>query len=611
MTEQQVRSDLDIEPGYRIGRAENPDEYRLEELVSSGGEGTLWQATSPQRNGGRYRWAVKILHAHNFVPGHNETPDNAMERWYRRSRDALNATVQVRQEVPGVEGAIDVFPGPRPHPHGEPGTGRTLYVVSRWIDGVDLTRWLTTQRSFEQVCWVAEQLARIVDGIAGSEVQLVHRDISPANVMISRDGTRLFLIDFTFTVPTRSGSVTVVNNSGYTAPEARNGCGTLASDRYSYGGVISFLLTGVRPSEHAAATDCYDRLVRDGFPADLARHVVLPLAESPADRPTSLRDWAAALAEFDGRRHSDDHHRELDVTVDGFHTTTVTTLTGLGVTRLRLGSGRPRVFVTDTEAPQAPVVIRSATDGGGRAVDFVIAQNESLWFRSGTSWREAGRAVAGAGLVALRGPEGTVTAAVVDPVSDQLSTIEVTGADAPVRRDGGPYARRVFDAAIDHAGGLVIAAADPADELVILTGDDSDRLHLANVRTAAICSNRWGEPVCYAMGRTSELTVFERRYGRWMSIDPIAAPTRFEQIACIGLRGSTVVAAAGPDGLWVTDVATKRVPEWHRLSGEPCHRVALTVGAAWRIQVAALVDGRIELATERFGDGWSMSSLTR
>jgi hypothetical protein len=67
------------------------------------------------------------------------------------------------------------FPGDEPHPPGEHGQDRCLYVVSRWIEGDDLGVWRTRRdRSFDDVCDVLANLAAIVDGMAGLEKPVVH-----------------------------------------------------------------------------------------------------------------------------------------------------------------------------------------------------------------------------------------------------------------------------------------------------------------------------------------------------------------------------------------------------------------------------------------------------
>ncbi|MEV2224514.1 protein kinase [Nocardia vinacea] len=610
MTEHESAGAVDVQPGYNVGDSDNPDEYRLEASVGGGGEGAVWLATTYRRNGDKFRWAVKILHAEHLEAGHNESAADALERWYLRAQDSVHETDQVRREVPGVEGATRVFRGPRPHPPGEPGDVRTLYVVSPWIDGVDLTKWLKHSPTFAQVCDAAAKLAAIVDGIAESRVELVHRDISPANVMIDPESGKVSLIDFTFAVPTRSGPVTAIDNKGYTAPEAQKGHGSAAADRYSFGGVVFFLLTGRRPELTAAEGESYEQLVRANFPAEVATHVAALLSENPEDRPASLRLWAAELAELGERAPTRLHYADLDLTVDSYRTTTVTALGATVLSRVRLGPSVLRILIPDSGAPLGPVVVRSTTDGRGNTVDFVIDKGERIMVGRNGSWQDAGRAAAGAGLAVVRTATGSAMAFIVDPTRDRLSTMDVAD-DGTVRyATAGPYARRVLAATIDHTGVPVVALVSTGDDLVMVTGEDVDHLGLAEVRAAAVCSNPLGEPVCYAATAGSrELTTFEQRYGQWLSTGTITAPSRVDDIACVGQRDGITLATAGADGLWVAALPTGIRPDWQQLTDQHCHRVALKVGAAWRIQLAAIADGQVIVATEDFSGRWSTTPI--
>ena len=169
---------------------------------------------------------------------------------------SLHETAQLHDEVPGVVGAMRVFPGDEPHAPGESGHDRCLYVVSHWIDGDTLVDWRHRRdRSFDDICGVPTGLATIVDGLATREQPVVHRDISPDNVVVRPDG-KVRLIDFTFVRPPNTAAGTVaVFKGGYTAPEAGHGEVGLPADRYSFGAVAYYLLAGSEPAVVDAAAD--------------------------------------------------------------------------------------------------------------------------------------------------------------------------------------------------------------------------------------------------------------------------------------------------------------------------------------------------------------------
>ncbi|WP_410610283.1 serine/threonine protein kinase [Amycolatopsis sp. lyj-109] len=588
----------------RVGPPEAADRYVLRERISEGGEGEVWLAATARRDGDtEHRWAVKVLHAKHLSQEHYETPDQALGRWYRRAQEARDETSQL--VVPGVVGATEVFVGAPPHAPGFAEDSRTLYVVSRWIDGDDLTRWVRKRKpSFADICEIARQLAEIIDTIGTGPLAVHHRDISPSNVMVNAAG-QVHLIDFTFVVPTRSGPVTRVGTSGFTAPEGKDK-GTAEADRYSFGAVVYFLLMGQAPQETDAASTGRNALRRADFPDAVAGHIAALLATDPNDRPRSLRAWAAALRAMTAAVDAQAKRPrigDLDLAVDGTGTPTVVAI-GAGVKRARLAAGSLWTLVPDAAAPDFPVGVRAAVDGAGAAVQFVIDRSDRLWVGRSARWHEAGIAVADGGIAVVRQADGAVTAFVVDP--DGMLTAVTAGVGAPVRRiEERRYVRKVLAAALDSDGRPAIAVITPDDELAVTGTGGLDRLHPGSTAAAGLCLSSWGELQCHCVLRGSrELIVFEQRYGVWNKKSAVELPGSATDIACVGQRDGVTVAIAGDDGLWVTTSSDAAVPAWQRLAGEPSHRVALGVGAAWRLRLAAVLGGHVAVATEDFTGSW-------
>ncbi|MCP2167445.1 protein kinase domain-containing protein [Goodfellowiella coeruleoviolacea] len=598
-------------PGFHVGPPDDPDRYRLDEAVGRGGEGEVWLATTARRDGStRHRWAVKVLHAEHLQAGHDESPAQALARWHARVSESLDETSQLQHGVAGVVGASHVFIGAEPHPPGDEGDARTLYVVSPWIEGRNLVHWLKEQPTFEQVCAVAARLAEIVDGLASGPLAVVHRDISPANVVVQPSGS-VCLIDFTFAVPTRSGPVTAIRNPGYTAPEARAGSGSPEADRYSFGAVVHFLLTGRPPDESNAEADSRATLVRANFPAAVADHVAALLATDPARRPTALVPWVAELADKGAVRSRSLHYGDLDLAVDGSNTTVVTASGTTVLSRARLGAGAMWALVPDREAPTAPVSLRSATDGTGTTVDFVVDKAERLWVGRAGEWRDAGGAAPAGGIAIVRLANGSTAAFTVDPVADRLTRTEVR-VDGSLRRvAAGPHARRVLAAANDADGEPVVVAVAPDGELVGVAADDVRRLGPTGIAVAALCLNTWGELQCFAVpADTGGVITLDQLHGSWTPSGDVEVPGRVIDLACVGHRDGVTVAVACDEGLWVATHSDGLPAQWQRLTDQPCHRVALGVGAAWRLRLAAIVDGRVAVATEDFTGRWSTALRT-
>ncbi len=199
----------------------------------------------------------------------------------------------------------------------------TFFIAMEFVHGEDLGRvmrkaWTTGQ-------WVARPLAiRIVaaacEGLyyahtktddRGNPLKVVHRDISPQNILISFDGS-VKLVDFGIAKAadaqsmTRSGAIK--GKFAYMAPEQAAGKALdHRSDIFAIGLVLYELLTGVRPlkkdSELAtlqAAMQCDivpPSMVAD-VPPELDEVVMTALARAADDRYRDAREFQMALEEF-------------------------------------------------------------------------------------------------------------------------------------------------------------------------------------------------------------------------------------------------------------------------------------------------------------------------
>ncbi|MBX9721946.1 MAG: serine/threonine protein kinase [Candidatus Obscuribacterales bacterium] len=123
------------------------------------------------------------------------------------------------------------------------------YMSMEYIEGRNLQN-LSLQegpQSPERVLNWASQLANTLCYLHQQEPPVVHRDLSPDNILLRPDGS-LVLIDFgaakeiagTFTG-------TIIGKQAYIAPEQLKGSPSTKSDIYSLGATLFFLLTGQQP----------------------------------------------------------------------------------------------------------------------------------------------------------------------------------------------------------------------------------------------------------------------------------------------------------------------------------------------------------------------------
>jgi WD40 repeat protein len=129
-----------------------------------------------------------------------------------------------------------------------------LYLVQQFIEGSTLAQEVRQQGSFSELK-IREILARLLPILKFvHDRNVIHRDITPSNIIRRKVDSRLVLIDFgvakLLTETTSSQPGTRIGTEGYAPIEQlRNGKAYPASDLYSLGATCLYLLTHVRPEE--------------------------------------------------------------------------------------------------------------------------------------------------------------------------------------------------------------------------------------------------------------------------------------------------------------------------------------------------------------------------
>ncbi len=202
-------------------------------------------------------------------------------------------------------------------------TNGTFFIAMEYIHGEDLGRLMRKAWSAGQ--WIARPLSiRIVasacEGLhyahnktddSGKPLKVVHRDISPQNILISFDGS-VKVVDFGIAKAadqvsmTRSGAIK--GKFAYMSPEQAGGKPLdNRSDIFAIGLVLYELLTGVRPlkrqSELATlqvAVECSIQRPSEvaDVPAEVDGVVMRALAKAPEERYRDARAFQSALEEF-------------------------------------------------------------------------------------------------------------------------------------------------------------------------------------------------------------------------------------------------------------------------------------------------------------------------
>jgi serine/threonine-protein kinase len=263
------------------------DRYEVEREIGKGGNARIFLAKDP--NGQRV--ALKILHPELLV-------SVAADRFLREIRLAS------KLDHPHIARLLD---------SGE--RDWLIYYVMSYIEGATLREYLdsSTQLSIPETRRIA---ADLLDALAHAHgLGIIHRDVKPANVVVSAEGA--ILLDFGIARAvaasgtdqlTRSGIA--VGTSTYMSPEQITAATSIdhRCDVYSMGCLLFECLAGQPPFQHRneavvlqlhltqAAPDV--RTLRSDTPAELAQAIARALAKNPSDRwpsATAMRDALAAV----------------------------------------------------------------------------------------------------------------------------------------------------------------------------------------------------------------------------------------------------------------------------------------------------------------------------
>ncbi len=257
--------------------------YRLTARIGEGSFSETYLATDTSLE---RQVAVKILREH-----YARDPRYAT-RFEREARAAAAVS------HPNV---VDVFDYGR--------DGDTLYITMEWVDGSDLKK-LIRDRAPLAIPEATRLIREILRGLGAiHRAGIVHRDVKPQNVLLSRDG-QAKLSDFGIARGSVDSGLTdtgmALGTAAYMAPEqASGGSVTAAADLYSAGVILFEMLTAHLPFSGDNPVQVMYQHVNDApprpadfnpaIPASLEMVVLRSLAKNPEDRFQSSQEMEAAL----------------------------------------------------------------------------------------------------------------------------------------------------------------------------------------------------------------------------------------------------------------------------------------------------------------------------
>jgi serine/threonine-protein kinase len=222
---------------------------------------------------------------------HSDSPDDAAQRFEREAKVGASLShpnlVTVFDTVADDEGVL---------------------IVMEYVEGDNLAQLMARERvAPEQAVSIIRQVAGALDH--AHKAGVIHRDVKPANILISPDG-KAKLVDLgiaTASERTRITAVgTVLGTPSYMAPEQLEGGRiTKAVDIYALGAVAFELLSGRKARQGRTPVEIAHQIasepapdVRDAWtaaPPAAAQVLQQAMARDPEDRPRSAGQLGRSL----------------------------------------------------------------------------------------------------------------------------------------------------------------------------------------------------------------------------------------------------------------------------------------------------------------------------
>lgn len=260
--------------------------YRIGERVGGGGMALVFRAEDMQLH---REVAVKILRS-QFC-----SDEDFVRRFRREAQNAASLS------HPNVVQIYDV--GQEDDLH---------YIVMELVDGKTLKELIQEQGPLP-VTQAAQIGVEILSALAHAHAQrIVHRDIKPHNILISRTG-HVKVTDFGIARATTTDTVThtgsIMGSAHYFSPEQANGQVTgERSDIYSVGVVLYEMVTGAVPFQGESPITVALKHIRERpvppsqlnpeVPEELEEIILRSLEKDPEDRYASAAEMGEALSDF-------------------------------------------------------------------------------------------------------------------------------------------------------------------------------------------------------------------------------------------------------------------------------------------------------------------------
>lgn len=309
------------------------DRYEILEKIGSGGMAEVFKGKDHKLN--RFV-AVKVL-KDEFVEDKN---------FVRKFKEEAQAAAGLAH--PNIVNVYDV------------GDEQNIfYIVMELVEGITLKTYIEKKGRLT----VKEATSIAIQVAAGLEVahnnQIVHRDIKPQNIIISRDG-KVKVTDFGIakSVSSNTNTADAMGSVHYTSPEqARGGYSDAKSDIYSLGIVMYEMVTGRVPFDgettvvvavkHLQEDIVSPRVYASDVPVSL-EHIILKCTEKSPDR--RYGSAAELIADLKQSLLTPDVNFVREIVADGAKTVAITRDE---ISKIKRETGRVAISPEDAESKYA------------------------------------------------------------------------------------------------------------------------------------------------------------------------------------------------------------------------------------------------------------------
>lgn len=284
--------------GSWVGPVDNPDEYRLIEVLGGGGEGIVWKAES--------RLSGAIAYSAIKISDYIGTADE-VKHWEHQHKFLTDIN------HPNLVRVKTTFPGAEKHLHSrlsgtdpsEAATTWKWYTVMSFEEGDTFNEWLgsaadpSVGERLRKMHSIATALDMLHQGSAGWSTPVAHGDVKALNIVVRKSDQSPVLVDLGLSRLAQSTGKQGLSLP-YAAPELRKDGTSPDADRFAFIMTVCHSLSGEAPPINSDRSGPDLVALREQLlatPRLSGREALVDLIMSAAEgtRPPTLSTWLSSL----------------------------------------------------------------------------------------------------------------------------------------------------------------------------------------------------------------------------------------------------------------------------------------------------------------------------